>query len=236
MFFLEKITQIREGDKVLEIGPGSTPYFRSDVFLELIWGNEDEAISQRGGISEKFITEKKTIYYDGNRFPFEDKEFDYIICSHVIEHVKNIEDFIFECFRVGKKGYFEYPTIYFEYIYNISVHLNIQKFNNVDNCLYYTTKKETYIEHFKHIQFFINEGMNKGYLPDLYNYISKYSIEGFEWDQEFQVIKTENIEKLLNKELSSIPINIKQEIIVEKLKINKNLFQQLKNKLIKIFK
>jgi ubiquinone/menaquinone biosynthesis C-methylase UbiE len=201
MFYPEKITNINGSDKVLEIGPGSTPYFRSDVFLEMIWDDEGDAIAQRGKVEEKIDTEKPIFYYDGKKFPFKDKEFDYIICSHVIEHVENVEEFISECIRVGKKGYFEYPTIYFEYIYNISVHLNVQKYHEKDQCFYYLPKTNLPIEQFKHIQKFIDEGMKNGYLPDLYNYITTFSIEGFEWEQKIKVIKAKGIEDLIDKDL-----------------------------------
>ena len=46
----------------------------------------------------------------GKKLPFQDKEFDYIILSHVMEHVENIEDFKKEIERVGKSGYIELPT------------------------------------------------------------------------------------------------------------------------------
>ena len=36
----------------------------------------------------------------GKKLPFQDKEFDYIILSHVMEHVENIEDFKKEIERV----------------------------------------------------------------------------------------------------------------------------------------
>ena len=48
------------------------------------------------------ITEKK--------LPFKDKEFDFIIASHVIEHVDDISYFLNELTRIGKKGYIEVPT------------------------------------------------------------------------------------------------------------------------------
>ena len=43
-------------------------------------------------------------------FPFKDKEFDFVIASHVLEHVKDIKFFISELERISKKGYIELPT------------------------------------------------------------------------------------------------------------------------------
>ncbi len=42
--------------------------------------------------------------------PFKDNEFDYIIASHVVEHVEDISYFLNELSRVGKRGYIEVPT------------------------------------------------------------------------------------------------------------------------------
>lgn len=211
MFYPEKITQIKETDIVLEIGPGSTPFQRSDVFLEMRYDDVNIAKSQRGEIDETFTTKKPIIYYDGNEFPFKNKEFDYVICSHVVEHVPNVELFLSECIRVGKKGYFEYPTIYFEYINNIQVHLNIQKFNSKTKCFYYKSKKELNVDQFLPIQQFLSEGMNKGYIQDLYDFIIAYSIEGFEWEGNFNFKKSNSIYDLCEENFNHIPTKSKEQ-------------------------
>ena len=46
-----------------------------------------------------------------DNLPFKDKEFDFVIASHVLEHVDNIEKFISELERISNKGYIELPTI-----------------------------------------------------------------------------------------------------------------------------
>lgn len=107
MFFPKKITQIRPQDKVLEIGPGSFPHPRSNSFLELDYGSVHEKISQRGGLLEDAnFGNRPVYYYDGNRFPFEDNQFDYVISSHVVEHVVYDEesglDYALGCFVFTK--------------------------------------------------------------------------------------------------------------------------------------
>lgn len=42
MFCTNRITLIKVSDKVLEIGPDSTPYFRSEVYLEMPWNDKNE--------------------------------------------------------------------------------------------------------------------------------------------------------------------------------------------------
>ena len=54
--------------------------------------------------------EKNFVKLTSNILPFRDKEFDFVIASHVIEHVKDVEVFIQELQRVSSKGYIELPT------------------------------------------------------------------------------------------------------------------------------
>ena len=44
------------------------------------------------------------------KLPFKDKEFDYVVCAHVIEHVNDPIFFKKEIERIGKSGYIELPT------------------------------------------------------------------------------------------------------------------------------
>tara|TARA_B100001063_G_scaffold231675_1_gene245989 strand:- start:776 stop:1429 length:654 start_codon:yes stop_codon:yes gene_type:complete len=51
-----------------------------------------------------------TLIYPNQKLPFENKEFDYVILSHVLEHVPNIIEFTKEIERISKSGYIELPT------------------------------------------------------------------------------------------------------------------------------
>ena len=44
------------------------------------------------------------------KLPFKDKEFDYVVCAHVIEHVNDPIFLKKEIERIGKSGYIELPT------------------------------------------------------------------------------------------------------------------------------
>ncbi|HET6989906.1 MAG TPA: class I SAM-dependent methyltransferase [Bacteroidia bacterium] len=113
MFYPSQVKNIKQTDKVLEIGPGASPHPRSDIFLELKLDNEQDYVRQFGQ-DKKLVTDKEIVFYDGGRMPFSDKQFDYVICSHVLEHVPDVEGFLSEIFRIGKKGYLEYPLITYD--------------------------------------------------------------------------------------------------------------------------
>ena len=57
-----------------------------------------------------FYKEKKFVKIEGKKLPFKDKEFDFVIASHVIEHIDNFEFFIKELERISSKGYIELPS------------------------------------------------------------------------------------------------------------------------------
>ena len=197
MFFPELIKSIKTSDRVLEIGPGGNPHPRSDVLLEKKFDDPGEAREQRGNTLE-LSTKKQIVFYEGDSFPFADNEFDYTICSHVLEHVDNVEQFLSEIFRVSSKGYLEYPTVYYEYLYNFNVHVNFIKYNN--NTLYYLKKNETEIHRFKFIQNLFLQSLDKGYTK-LVDDLKDVMFEGFEWSSEFHIDKANSIDELVLEEV-----------------------------------
>ena len=54
--------------------------------------------------------DKKFIKINEKKLPFKDKEFDFVIASHVIEHVEDFEYFISELERISSRGYIELPS------------------------------------------------------------------------------------------------------------------------------
>ena len=48
---------------------------------------------------------------DIQQLPFPDQRFDYVICAHVLEHVKGPISACRELQRVGKAGFIETPTL-----------------------------------------------------------------------------------------------------------------------------
>jgi hypothetical protein len=193
MFFPEKIVSISDKDRVLEVGPGGTPYARADVFLEKKYIDKTEARGQRGNVDE-LITDKPVIYYDGNRMPFSDKEFDYVICSHVLEHVDDVSFFVKELTRVADKGYIEFPTICYEYLYNFSEHKNFMAWR--DGVIVWLPKKETDIDIFRPVTDFYRTTLESSY-TDMVNSLKSFMFCGFEWQSAINVERTTNIRDLM---------------------------------------
>ncbi|MCD4780901.1 MAG: methyltransferase domain-containing protein [Candidatus Omnitrophica bacterium] len=208
MFFSFKIKSIRKTDRVLEIGPGGSAHPRANVLLEKIYNSSDEAKAQRGYLPP-LQTDKQIVYYAGGAFPFKNKEFDYVICSHVLEHVVNPDHFIKEINRVARKGYIEYPLIYYDFLYDIPEHITFLKYQK--GKIYWQSKKDIIQENIKPIQLFFNKSLEAGY-HDLVNDLKEYLIEGFEWFDHIEIVQTHHLEDLLYKDIL-LPQKQQQKLI-----------------------
>jgi SAM-dependent methyltransferase len=197
MFFPERIKNISPNDRVLEIGPGAHPHSSSNVLLELEYENEEDRNSQFGH-SEKLVTDKKIVFYNGKVFPFRDKEFDYVICSHVLEHVDDLAYFLGEVFRVSNKGYFEYPLVYYDYLYNFDVHVNFIKYQA--GTMKFIKKNDTSLGEFSPVQQLFNLSLKKGYVA-LVNDLLPLLMEGFEWNKPFELLEAKQLSEVCHAQL-----------------------------------
>ena len=95
---IDRLLENNNSWNVLDIGCGYTAHKNASVVCD---------VQDLSNIYKK----QKFIKLTSNILPFKDKEFDFVIASHVIEHVKDVEIFIRELQRVSSKGYIELPTI-----------------------------------------------------------------------------------------------------------------------------
>src|ERR1035437_1494956 len=223
MFFPERIKKITTKDKVLEIGPGSLPFQRANVYLEKKYQDENEYYKQRG-YAEKVELKGDIVYYEGKKFPFLDKEFDYVICSHVLEHVDDIDLFINEINRVSKRGYLEFPTIYYDFIYNIPEHINLVFYDG--NVIKWMKKSDADMTKFSKIQDFFLATSWKGY-KSLINDLKQFMFQGFEWENEIKIKQAFDLNSLCyDIDLLEIPEHESNSVTFKK---------KLKRKIITLF-
>ena len=78
--------------KVLDIGCGYTAHKNATVICDI------QDLSN-------FYKDKQFIKLDDKKLPFKNNEFDFVIASHVMEHVEDIDHFIKELERISKTGY-----------------------------------------------------------------------------------------------------------------------------------
>ncbi len=124
---ISHINQILEKNsnwKILDIGCGFGAHKSASVIADI----KDFS---------KLYKDKKFVLINDKKLPFKDKEFDFVIASHVIEHVEDFEFFIKELQRISSKGYIELPSrlgdnLVFE---NANDHIWWFRFDDISNYL-----------------------------------------------------------------------------------------------------
>ena len=132
--YIDNLLQNNTTWNILDIGCG----YNANKFAKVICDVQD--------LSNHY-QDKKFIRLTEKKLPFKDKEFDFVVASHVMEHVEGVDFFIKELERVSKKGYIELPTMLEDNLVfeNKKDHLWHMDFDDVENKLL-ISKKIQYFE------------------------------------------------------------------------------------------
>lgn len=90
--------------RVLDVGSGQSPFPRADVLLERY---VDDNRHRAGDSVDR--ADPRLVIGDALAMPFADREFDYVVASHLAEHVDDPGRLCQELTRVGRRGYIETP-------------------------------------------------------------------------------------------------------------------------------
>lgn len=105
---------IKEGERVLDIGSGGSPFVYATHLVDKFPGKTHHRYEEFRTNGVEFTQA------DVEDLPFDDKSFDYIYTSHVLEHVENPEKALNEISRVGKRGFIEVPTKMSDTVLNLT--------------------------------------------------------------------------------------------------------------------
>lgn len=98
---------IQPDDKVLDIGSGHLPFPLATHLADL--AVQDGSVG-RNNMPFRYVDGKPIYECNVESLPFADKEFDFVYCSHVLEHVEHPDQACRKLIRVAKRGYIETPT------------------------------------------------------------------------------------------------------------------------------
>tara|TARA_R110002020_G_scaffold225566_1_gene435629 strand:+ start:701 stop:1444 length:744 start_codon:yes stop_codon:yes gene_type:complete len=87
---------------VLDLGCGSDGMKLANVYADIV--------DRKGDYKD----DKKFVQTEACNTPFGDKEFDFVFALHLVEHIPNPADIIAELVRIGKRGFIEVPTPFFD--------------------------------------------------------------------------------------------------------------------------
>ena len=113
------LQRIQPGDLVLDVGAWACPFNRATHVLDAQpWATRGAYArmfggpGSQGGPTEHFTAETWVVrdICDHTPWPFDDHQFDWAICSHTLEDVRDPLWVVSELCRVAKRGYIEVPS------------------------------------------------------------------------------------------------------------------------------
>ena len=189
--------------KVLDVGSGHNPHPRANTILDKYIKNNIE----RTGEKIKINYGQNFIKADACSTPFKSKAFDYIIASHIAEHIDDPSKLCEELIRIGKRGYIETPSKFCEmmlgevfhkwYVYSKNNTLIFEKknkshplglLNKIFYAIFYAnTKREGRFTLYFHNKYFraISSRLIYYFLIKPWRIFKKITYTCFEWEDKF---------------------------------------------------
>lgn len=182
--------KIAPEDSVLEIGSGHYPNPRSDVLVDKFIANTEERASKvrRDG--------RPLINAEGERLPFKDRSFDYVICNHVLEHSAEPGLFLEEIQRVGKKGFIEAPSPVWELIFTPrKYHRCLVYWDKLENQLLTKLRRDDEYSKFGKLFAYLYE--NDIFFRLFFQYNQELLLTRIEWEERIHYRVLEPEEQIL---------------------------------------
>ena len=174
--FINSLLKENKDWKILDIGCGYSANENANVIADA----KDLSL---------FYKEKQFVQIKDKKLPFKDKEFNFVIASHVLEHVEEIGFFISELERISIQGYIELPTILEDNLVfeNKKDHVWSMKFDDTKNKLLINKKVQ-----------FIDPILSVSSIKKLNKYFRESFIIEILWREkiDYEIVETE---KNLNK-------------------------------------
>jgi hypothetical protein len=106
------LASLEEDDLVLDVGGWAKPFSRADWVIDLMPFETRGLYGERDPDPERFTPETwvQRDICDREPFPFEDDQFDFAICSHTLEDIRDPIWVCEELSRVARAGYIEVPS------------------------------------------------------------------------------------------------------------------------------
>ena len=98
---------IEKEAKVLDVGSGNIPFPFATHLADF---SPDDDTYGRNGAPMKILAGRKVYQCNVEELPFDDKSFDFVNATHILEHTHNPGPAFRELIRVAKRGFIETPA------------------------------------------------------------------------------------------------------------------------------
>ena len=159
---------------VLDVGSGGNPFPRSDVLLDRLTGDDHRC-------GEAMMIDRACVFGDAASMPFKDNAFDFVIASHILEHMPEPEVFIKELQRVGKAGYIETPNALMERFHPYNIHC--LELLNINGILHINKKAKPVIDQYLGTKNLLGEKSEFGQI--MFKHPKLFHIE-YLWDKSIE--------------------------------------------------
>lgn len=166
---LVNICKNKNYTKILENGPGSSPFPLSTHFID---------------INPK-IKNTKCIDIDFEKIPFEDNYFDFCYARHIFEDIQNPQHAFAETIRTCKNGYIETPSPLIECLKMVD---GLSRQNNIQYCGYIHHRYIVWTDRNTNTLYFLPKYPLIEYLvyePKFYNSMLELSKEKLYWNNYY---------------------------------------------------
>ena len=109
---------IERGEKVLDVGCGASPFAPATHLCDVVCGDDGSRFLQGSPLT----TDLPFFQASVEALPVADKAFDFVYCTHVLEHVADPAAACRELSRVGRRGYVECPAAWIERLFHAPEH------------------------------------------------------------------------------------------------------------------
>jgi len=106
------LKMISDESIVLDIGGWIQTFSRADYVIDIM-PYQTRGVFGKVEVGKERFSKNNWIIHDLNsklKLPFEDKKFDFVVCSHTLEDIRDPLFLCSEIIRVGKAGYIEVPS------------------------------------------------------------------------------------------------------------------------------
>lgn len=185
----------KPGEKVLDVGAGHIPFPFATHLSDLF----DEETTHRS--EPLYKDERPFIKCNIENMPFSDKEFDFVFCSHVLEHIDKPASACKELIRIARRGYIETPTRTSDIMFNFTHLQNHHKWHIhiLNKTLIFMEWKDSERRDLKS-DFFYNQFQSiwKNPFQDIVNNNREMFVNMLMWENSFEYLVIDKYGKIVS--------------------------------------